>query len=147
MGKHSGRHAFREKLQELGYELGDNALEDAFDRFKDLADRKKEVFDEDIVALVDDELVRAHDRIKLVSLDVACGTRQPHGPSWRSRSTASVAPARPTGDGPVDVAFKCIKRLFADRRRLKLYPGPCRDRRHRRAGRGDGAAGRGRQEP
>ena len=49
MGKHSGRHAFREKLKELGYELGDNALEDAFRRFKDLADRKKHVFDEDIV--------------------------------------------------------------------------------------------------
>ena len=48
MGKHSGRHAFREKLKELGFELGDNALEEAFRRFKDLADRKKHVFDEDI---------------------------------------------------------------------------------------------------
>ena len=56
MGKHSGRHAFREKLKELGYELGDNAFEDAFKRFKDLADRKKHVFDEDIEALVDDEI-------------------------------------------------------------------------------------------
>ena len=53
MGKHSGRHAFREKLKDLGYELGDNALEDAFQRFKDLADRKKQVFDEDIEALAD----------------------------------------------------------------------------------------------
>src|SRR5690606_15543840 len=48
MGKHSGRHAFREKLKELGYDLGENALEDAFKRFKDLADRKKVVYDEDI---------------------------------------------------------------------------------------------------
>ena len=55
MGKHSGRHAFREKLKELGFELGDNAFEDAFRRFKDLADRKKHVFDEDIEALVEDE--------------------------------------------------------------------------------------------
>ena len=59
MGKHSGRHAFREKLNELGFELGDNAFEDAFRRFKDLADRKKHVFDEDIEALVEDEMAQA----------------------------------------------------------------------------------------
>src|SRR3546814_467749 len=69
MGKHSGRHAFRDKLRELGYgEIGDNALQDAFRRFKDLADRKKTVYDEDIVALVDDEVVRGNDRVKFVSL-------------------------------------------------------------------------------
>src|SRR6185312_8054630 len=62
MGKHSGRHAFKAKLKELGFELGDNAVNDAFRRFKDLADRKKDVYDEDIVALVDDEIVRGHDR-------------------------------------------------------------------------------------
>jgi 2-isopropylmalate synthase len=56
MGKHSGRHAFREKLKDLGYELGQNALNEAFQRFKDLADKKKHVFDDDIVALVDDAL-------------------------------------------------------------------------------------------
>ena len=58
MGKHSGRHAFKTKLKELGFELGDNALNDAFRRFKDLADKKKDIFDEDIVALVDDSVVR-----------------------------------------------------------------------------------------
>ena len=58
MGKHSGRHAFRKKLAELGYELGDNALNEAFARFKELADKKKEIFDEDLVALVDDEIRR-----------------------------------------------------------------------------------------
>src|SRR6478735_11658049 len=59
MGKHSGRHAFKSKLKELGFELGDNALNDAFRRFKELADKKKDVFDEDLVALVDDEVVRS----------------------------------------------------------------------------------------
>src|SRR5215813_3023619 len=63
MGKHSGRHAFRAKLKELGFELGDNALNDAFRRFKELADKKKDVFDEDLVALVDDEVVRSNERI------------------------------------------------------------------------------------
>ena len=56
MGKHSGRHAFRKKLEELGYELGDNALDEVFARFKELADKKKEIFDEDLIALVDDEI-------------------------------------------------------------------------------------------
>jgi 2-isopropylmalate synthase len=77
MGKHSGRHAFREKLKELGYELGDNSLNDAFNRFKDLADRKKIVYDEDIEALVDDEIAQAHDRIKIMSLTVIAGTQGP----------------------------------------------------------------------
>ncbi len=73
MGKHSGRAAFRDKLRSLGYELGDNALNDAFRRFKEVADRKKVVFDEDIIALVDDEMARANERVQLVDLTVATG--------------------------------------------------------------------------
>jgi 2-isopropylmalate synthase len=120
LGKHSGRHAFREKLKELNYNLGDNALEDAFRRFKDLADVKKEVYDEDIIALVDDELVRAHDRIRLVALDIACGTKKP-----RARLTLTIdgeeRSCEGSGDGPVDSAFNCIKRLFETEARLQLY--------------------------
>ncbi|MBT7265228.1 MAG: 2-isopropylmalate synthase, partial [Rhodospirillaceae bacterium] len=74
MGKHSGRHAFREKLIELGYDLGDNAVQDAFKRFKDLADVKKDVYDEDIVAIVDDAVIRDNDTINLEKLEVLCGT-------------------------------------------------------------------------
>ena len=70
MGKHSGRHAFQSKLEELGFDLGHNEMNDAFQRFKDLADHKKDVYDEDIVALVDDAVVRCHnDRIKF---DLPC---------------------------------------------------------------------------
>src|SRR3954452_858454 len=69
MGKHSGRAAFKQKLQELGYRLGDNEFQDAFARFKELADAKKTVFDEDIVALVDDEVVRGHDRIQVKEVE------------------------------------------------------------------------------
>ena len=68
MGKHSGRHAFRKKIEEMGYHLGQNAIEDAFVRFKELTDRKKQVYDEDIAALIDDTLVRGQDKIKVVSL-------------------------------------------------------------------------------
>src|SRR5690242_6116423 len=77
MGKHSGRHAFVHKLQEMGYQLAGNQLEDAFVRFKALADRKKHVYDEDLEALVDEEIATAQDRIKLVSLSVIAGTRGP----------------------------------------------------------------------
>ena len=70
LGKHSGRAAFRQKLVEMGYNLSDNEFGDAFKRFKDLADAKKQVFDEDIVALVDDEVLRGHDRIQVVEVEV-----------------------------------------------------------------------------
>jgi 2-isopropylmalate synthase len=92
MGKHSGRHAFREKLKELGYVLGDNALEDAFKRFKDLADKKKHVYDEDIAALVDDEIAAAHDRVKIVSLRVIAGTM---GPQSATSTARTIRPKRP----------------------------------------------------
>ena len=77
MGKHSGRAAFRSKLEELGLHLADNQLQDVFDRFKALADRKKHVYDEDIEALVDQNLATAHDRIRLVSLSVIAGREAP----------------------------------------------------------------------
>jgi len=120
LGKHSGRHAFREKLRELGYELGDNAFEDAFRRFKDVADAKKEVFEEDIVALVDDEVVRANDRIKLVSMELECGTRQPRA-RLELDIDGEIRSSEGSGDGPVDAAFKCIKELFPTKARLQLY--------------------------
>ncbi|MCX7298473.1 MAG: 2-isopropylmalate synthase, partial [Hyphomicrobiales bacterium] len=77
MGKHSGRHAFEHKLEELGYQLQSNQLEDAFVRFKALADKKKQIYDEDIEALVDEEIAHAHDRIKIISLTVIAGTMGP----------------------------------------------------------------------
>src|SRR3546814_1667170 len=66
MGKHSGRHAFKAKLEDLGFTLADNEIQDAFVRFKDLADAKKDVYDEDIIALVDDAVLRHNDRLRFV---------------------------------------------------------------------------------
>ncbi len=77
MGKHSGRNAFRDKLKNLGYSLSDNQLEDAFVRFKELADRKKVIYDEDIEALVDEKLANSQDRMKVISLLVVAGTLGP----------------------------------------------------------------------
>ena len=122
LGKHSGRHAFREKLKELGYDLGDNAIQTAFKRFKDLADIKKEVFDDDLIALVDDEVVRTNDRLRLIGLEVLCGTaHRPPKASIELEIDGDVQTYDATGDGPVDAAFNCVKALFPHTARLQLY--------------------------
>jgi 2-isopropylmalate synthase len=121
MGKHSGRHAFKEKLRELGYDLGENALEDAFNRFKDLADRKKIVYDEDLVALVDDEIVNACDRIKLVSLSVMAGTNGPQSAALSVDIDGERRTHQATGNGPVDAIFNAIQAVVPHRALLELY--------------------------
>jgi 2-isopropylmalate synthase len=121
MGKHSGRHAFREKLLELGYELGDNAFEDAFMRMKDLADKKKHIFDEDIEAIVSQGVATAHDRIKVLSLTVVAGTGGPQKATITLDIEGKHETAESTGDGPVDAIFKAIKVLVPHEARLPLY--------------------------
>ncbi len=122
MGKHSGRHAFREKLIELGYDLGDNSIQEAFKRFKQLADLKKDVYDEDIIAIVDDTVVRINDTINLDKLEVLCGTE--HKPP-KALMTLNVdgeqISTEMSGDGPVDAIFKGIKYLTGFKPHLQLY--------------------------
>ena len=121
MGKHSGRHAFMEKLKELGYNFGQNAMNDAFQRFKDLADKKKEIYDEDIRALVGEE-VRVNDRIKFVSLQVLCGSKVAKQTAEIELSfDGQVLSTNASGDGPVDATFNAIKFLTFDTQRLDLY--------------------------
>ncbi len=121
MGKHSGRHAFKEKLGDLGYELGDNALQDAFRRFKALADKKKQIFDEDIVALVDDEVIRDNARIKFVSLQVACGSVGPQTAELELEIDGQAVHTKSEGNGPVDAAFNAVTELFPHTASLQLY--------------------------
>ena len=121
MGKHSGRHAFVHKLEELGYQLAGNQLEDAFVRFKALADRKKHVYDEDIEALVDEEIATAQDRIKLVSLSVIAGTRGPQRATMKLDIDGKVMIDECEGNGPVDAIFNCIKALVPHEATLELY--------------------------
>ena len=121
MGKHSGRHAFKEKLKELGYDLGENALEDAFARFKDLADRKKIVYDEDLAALVDDEIANAYDRIKLVALTVIAGTKGPQSAALTLEIDGEQKTHQATGNGPVDAIFNAILALVPHKAVLELY--------------------------
>ena len=122
MGKHSGRAAFRDKLRALGYgEVGDNKLNDAFRRFKDLADRKKVVYDDDIIALVDDEVGRDHQRVRFVSLDIRCGSRGPQRAELELEVDGAVLHAEATGDGPVDATFNAIRILFPHEAQLVLF--------------------------
>ena len=121
MGKHSGRHAFKEKAKELGYILADNQLNDAFYRFKDLADKKKEVFDDDIVALIDDEFSKGLDVIKLVSLSIYAGTEGPQFADLSLEIDGEVKQNKSEGDGPVDALFNSIRTLIPHTASLQLY--------------------------
>ncbi|HTC07798.1 MAG TPA: 2-isopropylmalate synthase [Acetobacteraceae bacterium] len=121
LGKHSGRAAFRDRLNTLGYKIGDNQLNDAFRRFKDLADRKKVVFDEDIVALVDDEVVRDHERVRFVSLDLHAGSKAPARAELELEVDGVVKAATASGDGPVDATFKAIQQIFPHTANLVLF--------------------------
>jgi len=121
MGKHSGRHAFREKLKEMGYDLGDNAINEAFNRFKNLADKKKDIYDEDIKALVDDE-ARINDRIKFISLHVVCGSKiEKQSAEMELSFDGKIVSAIAEGDGPVDATFNAIKLLTFNTQHLELY--------------------------
>jgi 2-isopropylmalate synthase len=122
MGKHSGRNAFRVKLKELGYELGENAFEDAFNRFKGLADRKKHVYDEDIEALVDEGIATQQDRMKVVALTVIAGTMGPQSATLTLDMGEGVhQTVQATGNGPVDATFNAILKLVPHKAKLALY--------------------------
>jgi 2-isopropylmalate synthase len=121
LGKHSGRAAFRDKLNTLGYKIGDNQLNDAFRRFKDLADRKKVVFDEDIVALVDDEVMRDHERIRFVALDLHAGSKGPARAELELEIDGKSRSATSEGNGPVDATFAAIQAIFPHTANLVLF--------------------------
>jgi 2-isopropylmalate synthase len=122
MGKHSGRAAFRQKLEELGYALGDNAFQDAFARFKTLADAKKAVFDEDIVALVDDEVLRGHDRIQVKEVEIYCGSNGPQRAILTLAVDGEETTVTSRGNGPVDALFNAIRQIVPhDKSALERY--------------------------
>ncbi len=121
MGKHSGRHAFKKKLEELGYDLGENALNDAFIRFKALADKKKDVFDEDLVALVDDGIHNSDQQVRFVSLYVQCGSKIRPTAELELEVEGVRQSAVSAGDGPVDATFKAIRQIFPHDAGLALF--------------------------
>ncbi|HTK34740.1 MAG TPA: 2-isopropylmalate synthase [Caulobacteraceae bacterium] len=121
MGKHSGRHAFKDKLKTMGYELGDNALNEAFGRFKDLADKKKHVYDDDIIALVSDSLAHEAETLSVVELRVVAGTEGPQTADLAMIIDGEVRRASATGDGPVDAVFNAIRMIAPHEAKLQLF--------------------------
>jgi len=112
----------RSKLENLGFTLGDNQLKDVFVRFKELADRKKEVFDDDLVALMNTSAASpVEGALNLESLRVVCGTEGPQTAEMSLSVGGSTKSVTATGDGPVDATFNAIKEVFPHTARLQLY--------------------------
>lgn len=121
LGKLSGRHAFKDKLKELGYELGDNSLNEAFGKFKELADRKKEVYDDDIIAIIDRASASATEKkFEFLSLKVICGS-DGQTADLKLKVDGVEKAASCEGNGPVDAVFNCIKEICGTHGVLKLY--------------------------
>jgi 2-isopropylmalate synthase len=121
MGKHSGSHAFRKRVEELGFALSDDELKKAFQRFKDLADKKKEVFDEDIEAIIAQEVMRAPDLYKLIDMNVVSGTVAIPTATVEMEIEGKVVKDAGFGDGPVDAAFKTIAKITRTKSSLLKY--------------------------
>ena len=121
MGKHSGRAALRSKLENLGFTLADNQLKDVFVRFKELADRKKEIYEDDLIALMRSDEDADNDRLVGKSLRVVCGTKGPQSAELTMLIDNVEKTETATGDGPVDATFNAVKALHPHSARLQLY--------------------------
>jgi 2-isopropylmalate synthase len=112
LGKHSGRHAFRDRVTQLGYTITDEQVEAAFVKFKTLADKKKEVFDEDIEALVDDQLELTRGVFELVNYQIFTGTSTiPTATVTLKDAAGETLQDASVGDGPVDAIYSAVQRL------------------------------------
>ncbi len=121
LGKHSGRHAFRTRLLELGYELNDKEINSAFKRFKKIADQKKEIYDEDLEALVTEEFTTVPEIYSLISLEISSGTNTTPTANIRLKVNEETVEKREHGDGPVDAVFKAITLITGTTSRLLKY--------------------------
>ena len=111
LGKHSGRHAFIDRLKQLGYDLSREELEKSFVRFKALADMKKEIFDEDLDVIVADEVLRVPETYKLQQMNVNSGSFTTPTATVEMEVNGTLKKTAVMGDGPVDATFKAIKKL------------------------------------
>ena len=122
LGKHSGRNAFRNRLMELGIELeSEEMLNNMFVRFKELADKKHEIFDEDLHALVSDEVLVLQERYRLISLMVHCETGEVPFARIVISDNGVEMRAESQGSGPVDATFRAIEALLASETKLQLF--------------------------
>jgi 2-isopropylmalate synthase len=121
LGKHSGRHAFRERIENLGYTLNDKELNLVFKRFKALADMKKEVYDEDIEMIIMDEVVRVPEKYRMAYLSVVCGNMAIPTATVRIEVDGQMHQEAGFGDGPVDATLKAIQKIIKTNSKLLQF--------------------------
>ncbi len=121
LGKHSGRHAFSERLKRIGFKLNRTELDTAFGRFKELADKKKEVFDEDIAAIIEDEIMQIPETWHLEYIHIISGTDTVPTATIRLRCRSKMLEAAARGDGPVDACYKAIEQITGIKGVLEDY--------------------------
>lgn len=121
LGKHSGRHAFKERLRDLGYELNEEELNTAFQRFKHLCDQKKYIFDEDIETLVSEEVRKVPEVFSLQELKVSSGTSLRPSAKVKLSVRGDTVEITEGGDGPVDATYRAIARLTGTLSHLERF--------------------------
>ncbi len=121
MGKHSGRHAFSKRVEELGFDLTEEEIERLFKRFKELADKRKEILDEDIEALVAEEILRVPDIYKLEYLNVVSGTVAVPTATVKLRIRGKEVQSAGFGVGPIDATFNTIAKMIGTRSKLLRF--------------------------
>ncbi len=121
LGKHSGRHAFRDRLKQMGYDFSEDDLNKAFERFKHLADQKKEVFDEDLEAIVSDEMQQIQEIYVLLHLSAQSGTDVKPTATVEMQVNGQTVKQTGTGDGPVDAVYRTIAHLTGTKSKLDAY--------------------------
>lgn len=121
MGKLSGRHAFRQRLDELGYKLSDEELNHAFDRFKRLADTKKELYEEDLEVIISEEIARIPERVVLKDLHIESGINRVPTATVELTIDGRSVKQTGTGDGPVDAVYRTITAMTQTKSRLLTY--------------------------
>ena len=122
LGKHSGRHAFRDRVVQLGFQLEEAALQKAFDDFITLADKKKEVYDSDVIALIENRMSDAPDRWKLISFHTSAGSSAvPTATLQLQCEEQPVLCDAATGDGPIDAVFRTMERIMELTAQLEAF--------------------------
>ncbi len=121
LSKRSGLYMFKQKVEELGYQLTEEQLQDAFRRFKDLAERKAEIYENDVIAIVEDVILNKESRIKLVSYSIVTGSHEEPVAEVELLMGDRIVKAKSTGDGPVDAAFKAVDEAIGMSGRLVDY--------------------------
>lgn len=121
LGKHSGRHAFKTRLTELGYTLSDEEMNSAFERFKKLADQKKEIFDEDLEALASQELTMVPEIYSLAGMHISSGFNEEPTAIIKLRIGEEIKEKTEHGDGPIDAIFKAITSITGTKSSLVKY--------------------------